>query len=60
MEPVLLDYGGKKCVLMAERKDERVGDRRMESGREFQIAGDENENERRPLAESMRGIIRRC
>jgi hypothetical protein len=54
------DYGGKKCVFIEERKDKRVGERRMDRGREFQIEGAEKEKDRRPLEELIRGIVKRC
>ena len=41
-------YGGKRCVLRADRKDSKLADERRERGREFHIVGAAQENERWP------------
>ena len=57
---VLLKYlRGKRCVFKEERNRGKVGQDRRASGREFQMDGAANENERRPFADRISGIVRR-
>ena len=51
------DYGGKRCVFSEERNKGKVGQDRSGRGREFQIYGAANENERRPFAERISGTV---
>jgi hypothetical protein len=46
-------------VLRKEKRDEIEGGAVRAGGREFQMEGAENEKERRPSSESMRGMRRR-
>ena len=58
--PVILKYlRGKKMCFKEERNRGKVGQDRRTSGREFQMDGAANENERRPLADRISGIVRR-
>ena len=52
-------YGGKRCVFKDERNRGRVGHVRSGRGREFQMDGAANENERRPFADRISGTVRR-
>ena len=53
------DYGGKRCVFDEERIKGKVEQDRSGRGREFQMDGAANENERRPFADRISGTVRR-
>ena len=51
------NYGGKKCVFRAVRKDCMVGSDRRVNGREFQIVGEAKEKERLAVHDLRSGTV---
>ena len=52
-------YGGERCAFKEERSKGKVEQDVSSRGREFQMDGAANENERRPFADRISGTVSR-